>query len=298
MVAASYRSERLLSPYRGTIQVVETANADAVSRDGVRWSLYVHGAWEEVAFDDGGIGQVQLPDIKFGSWSRESGLQRAPVRNVTDYAAVDHFGSELLEAVKGGVDRLPFPLADCFELWLLDHEGRPIALLESRCEDAGLDEVRGRGWDLGQQARGRFGQIGGDPELVARTVNGQCAEVPMARWFRRREEGVVLPELPLVVDGLAEGRARRAVEAYLAWLAPSLLQLQGLSPETRRRLETQACRQPFEVARQIHLYPELLDRERLSAALVEARLREAAGERGEPDVVAAEVLPAFYIEYE
>ena len=41
-------SQRLVNPFRGILSVVETEDADAVSSDGLHWSLYIHGEIEDV----------------------------------------------------------------------------------------------------------------------------------------------------------------------------------------------------------------------------------------------------------
>ena len=111
---------RMLNPYRGVMQVVETDDADAVSCDGVRWTLYVHGERFKAQLDDGHWYDVETPEIKFGTWSAESGLKRSPVRNVVDYEFVDHIGQHLIDTLRIHNATIPFPLRDHYELWLLD----------------------------------------------------------------------------------------------------------------------------------------------------------------------------------
>jgi hypothetical protein len=41
-----YYSQRMLNPYHGLVQVVEIDGADAVSRDGLTWTLYLQGEQE------------------------------------------------------------------------------------------------------------------------------------------------------------------------------------------------------------------------------------------------------------
>jgi hypothetical protein len=66
------------------------------------------------------------------------------------------------------------------------------------------------------------------------------------------------------------------VADYIAWCAPRLLALEGLSDRTRARLERLACSQPLLVDTLYRLYPRVVDRTLLDRARVEARLRRAS----------------------
>lgn len=57
-------SERLLSPFRGIANVIDTGEADAVSRDGLNWELYIHGEIEEEIVIDGKAHPVTAPDTR------------------------------------------------------------------------------------------------------------------------------------------------------------------------------------------------------------------------------------------
>jgi hypothetical protein len=130
MIDAEIYAERMLNPFHGVVNVVEISGADAVSRDGRIWTLYVHG--ERATLEDDPWTGVQTPDTKFGIWSASDGLRRAPVRSSADYATLQSRGLQLLAAVEHNSRRLPFPLVDRHELWLLDAKTRlPLALLQS-----------------------------------------------------------------------------------------------------------------------------------------------------------------------
>ena len=63
-------SHRMLNPFHGTVNVVDIGGADAVSRDGVHWALYLQGQVDRELADDGSPFEVALPDIKFGTQVR------------------------------------------------------------------------------------------------------------------------------------------------------------------------------------------------------------------------------------
>ncbi len=295
----------MLNPYHGLVNVVEVPGADAVSRDGLDWVLYIQGGCESELMADGRRVDVPLPDVKFGTWNRRDGLRRSPVRYVTDYPQLDAVGGELLERVKAAAGAVPFPQADRYEYWLLHADDNlPLALLDSACD---LEEMRDDGprrWNPGQAAREGFRPeadllpLGGDDSpaaVLAQRVNAAAGRRPRALWYRRGADGsaspvarsaatlpsTVFPELLLRADW-ADSRDSALAAAYLQWQAPWLLALQGISRRSRVRLEQSARARALLVDR-LHLtYPEVLDATFLKAARVEAALRRsAAGVDGE-----------------
>ncbi len=126
-------AQRMLSPYRGLMQVVATAGGEAVSIDGVEWGLYLDDHDLQAA-DGGETEDCQVMDIRYGRWSARDGLRRAPLLSTMNLAAIHQAGSQLVAALEQLAHRVPFPLADQFELWLLDAStDQPLALLDSRC---------------------------------------------------------------------------------------------------------------------------------------------------------------------
>jgi hypothetical protein len=296
-------SQRMLNPYHGLVNVVEVPGADAVSRDGLNWTLYIQGGSEAEPMEDGSLQQVRLPDIKFGTWSARCGLRRAPVRLVTDYEKLDRAGNRLLKALKDSVHALPFAQRDLWELWLLDRQqGLPLGLLESACHRADRYPDAPRSWTPGQRARATFAHPEtGDQaaERLARQVNDAAGSVC---WFLRAEDGSgrepdagtafprqlppdAFPEL-LLREQWPRQAETELVRAYLAWQAPWLLALQHVSRATRARLEAWACRQALLLEELFPTYPEILDPARIRVARVEAALRRSADKgsaAGAPD---------------
>jgi len=70
--------------------------------------------------------------------------------------------------------------------------------------------------------------------------------------------------------------AQALVTAYLAWLAPLLLTLPDLPDAVRGPLEQAARLRALEVEALHRIYPRVVDRDQLNAALVEAALRRRA----------------------
>lgn len=321
-------SQRLVNPFRGILSVVETEDADAVSSDGVHWALYIHGETEDVRMSDGSLRDVVLPDTKFGDWSAQDGLKRAPVRNVADLDRLDAIGSYLLEAVKHAATHLPFPLRDQDEFWLLDTQDRPLALLHVAVNEGERETPRNLVWHPGELAKAQFtstsplleqnpGRSAG--ALVEILVNAACGTRPRAQWFWRSSDGsgvgqdgvnidthivgrtLAAGEFPLLLLGTAWANAEEQMllNDFLAWQAPWLLQLQHLGRDLRARLEQLASQRAGEVAKCHRLYPEVIDADRITAARVEARLRGAMENPvgAEQDAYAVDVtLIPFYRE--
>ena len=88
---------------------------------------------------------------------------------------------------------LPFGFRDAFELWLLDRDERPLALIHSVRNDSETDTRPPLDWRAGIAAREHFRShaVAGLAEpagaYLTRHVNGLAAGP--AQWFRRSDDG-------------------------------------------------------------------------------------------------------------
>jgi hypothetical protein len=272
------------------VHILDLGEAMAHTNDGLTWHLRAED------------GQGLMRPV--GVWVEGEGVRSG-----------NRIPGELLEALQQHPP-LPFVLADRMELWLLDKErGLPLALLASelpsrhrheriepewhpftlsytgfrsdalarREEDTGMSGSRHRDW-------------------LARMVNNAARPYPAAQWFQRRPDGGGEGRSGLRLESVWQQRTlaaqdfpellvraswnnpleRSVIKEYHAWLAPLLLLLPDLSDATRDWLEAAACRQPAWLARVHRLIPRVLDRARLNAALVAARLEMAAGTPDNP----------------
>ena len=314
-----YYSQRMLSPYRGLMHVVETDGADAVTVDGVHWDLYVDNIeLLQDAYRDG-YQDVSVPDIKFGTWSRKNGLARAPLISTLNYDAIQLAGNTLLSAVQHLETSLPFPAGDDLELWLLDPEGLPLALLDSKPVDSELDSSIPNKWIVGQRCRRQFqpGSATDNPdfcyaEWLESRINACAGELMASQWFIRNEVGAsatggcnlkpewegrqlahhCFPEM-LVRSHWDDTVMSDLITDYINWLAPCLLQLPQLCETSRVRLERAAWSQAMQVEALHTMYPEVFDEGGLNAALVQARIMRAnVGAIQETE----DSVPPYYIE--
>jgi hypothetical protein len=321
MVIECY-AQRLLSPFRGTMLTIRYEAAEAVTLDGVRWDIYV--ANDQLRDGVEARGRIQVSDVRYGSWSRAQGLRRGAIYPSEDFRRMEAMGAVVYEHLLRVHEQVPFPFADRFELWLLDREGRPLALLQSAVREADVTLDHAPYWHAGILARERFASPAMDglsdggaapAEYLERYVNDRAGPRPAAQWFERGArgtgvglKGIGLPatlerrtlpaeDFPLLaLADLGHDAAHcRLFEDFQAWQAPWLLTLGHLDRATRARLEVHARAQALAVQAHHRLYPELAEEGTIRAALVEAMLR---GNRPAPPERRPGSISTFYIELE
>ena len=294
-------SQRLLNPYRGIMNVISVGDAEAVSIDGVNWTIYLRD--DELHANSYDAAECEILDIRYGTWSSKQGLRRGPLLSTQDIRSIEVTGQQVLAIVQQMAPEAPFPLRDHYELWLMDRTTRvPLALLDSVCDPGDLVQVECPCWMVSRASHKAFrsqtastGQKCSDAEYFASIINEAAGESPKALWIYRGEDGhgrilAQKEELPsemdttlathafpeLLVSNDWEGATVDEVDLafeFCEWQAPWLLLMQGITDKTREWLEPLACRQAETLASQYHMYPKILDEDRINAALVEALLR-------------------------
>lgn len=295
---------RRLNPFMGVVEVVEIGGARAMSLDGSSWEIQVEAERPEHTWGRGEPVNAVRQFFRFGSWHRELGLSQVPVNPILDVGAMLAASERMISALELVQGRLPFPFVDHIERWLLDSEGRPLALLAATIEHRFTREIRADSWHAtpamssdftapSLDARGiTTGDAYGDrqhADILERQIHAAAGAAPRRCWYERLPDlsatpleagftplpGEQFPELPVRTDWLAPDQAE-LVRDYLHWLAPRLLTLDTLSETTRLELEQAACRHALQLADHFRLYPQVLQESLLDAARVEARLRRAA----------------------
>lgn len=282
-------SQRLLNPFRGVINVIRYQSAEAVTMDGVHWDIYVAND----ALREGLKGKSQISDIRYGSWSEVAGLKRGPIYPSDDFKRMEVQGQIVYEYLREHHRDVPFAFQDRYELWLLDAQRRPLALIHSVLSQEETRAEVSTQWRAGFAAEEHFrsAATGEDNSAIAlgNFINGQARGW---QWIERDAAGGG--------TGLAGGRGAEAGQAYAAesfpphflqperhaapfselladylnWQAPWLLLLDTLPDETRRALEIQARTRAAEMVKQHRLYPAVADPAQIKAALVEMVLRD------------------------
>lgn len=289
MVSETRYALRLLAPYQGVLQIVDTGEARAMSPDGIEWQVQVrvgtrNPVWGEFEGDED---ETRL--MVYGLWTQDTGLVRLPFDPMADMAEARAQAEDMVTRLPAAMAQAPFPLADQHELWLLDTEAQPLALLASvRRGDPLPAHVRSRWqgspsmhfarhlYELDGDGLARL-QASGDE--MARLVEQAAGTRPETRWIDRSEPH---PELDFPPAGVRhrwpEADQQTVADDWLCWQAPLLLMLPELDAALRARLEEFAMRQVSSVARYWRSWPEVIDRDRLQAALVAARLQAGAAQ--------------------
>jgi hypothetical protein len=309
-------AQRLLNPYRGTMHTIKYEAAEAVTLDGVHWDIYVSNDSLLEGLDVSRW--TQITDIRFGTWSAQRGLKRGPIYPSDDFLRMEEMGSIVYQYLTQVHRKVPFPFRDRYELWLLDQEGQPLALLNSVVEENAIDLETAVEWCAGYVARDHFSSAAiADTDMppadyLTRHVNARAGAQAAAQWFRRESDGsavglqgvgyadvfegrrlsaAAFPPLLLAADWMDEPHRRLAADFH-AWQAPWLLALPGLDPTLRGELEQHARQQATAVERLYRLYPETADEKVIKAALVEAVMCRAQPAPAQRDAT----LSTFYIE--
>jgi len=321
MVFEAY-AQRLLNPFRGAMHSVRYDSAEAVTVDGVHWDIYVTNTAVVPTSGRGRHGQIS--EIRYGKWSQAAGLKRGRLYPSDDFRRMEAMGAVLYEHLTHAHQQLPFAFKDQFELWLLDRDARPLALLESALEKNALKFDLATDWRAGIAACERFQsqamaalQPSATPApnagaYLTAYINARAGTPAAAQWFQRAADGrgtglggirlpaefedrtlpaAAFPPLFLATTG-HDALHRQLIEDFQAWQAPWLLLL-PLNAATRRVLEQQARRQALLVEQQHRLYPACIDDAFIPAARVEALLRRS---QQPPEQEQDDALAPFYIE--
>jgi hypothetical protein len=291
-----YYSQRLLNPFRGVMNVIRYRAAEAVTTDGIEWEIYVSN--DELLAGLDPDAHVQTSDIRYGHWSQQGGLKRGPIFPSADFKRMEAMGAVVYEALLQHHDRLPFPLRDRYELWLLDQQHRPLCLLDSAVDAADIVLDVPLHWRAGNLCADLFRPQIAEPAQaatqLAQRINALTATPATAQWFWREADGTAIPfhaiNLATPVTSVlgeehfppffireqhADPALTDLVQAFLQWQAPWLLLLQNLTQSRRFELEQHARAQALLVEQHFRLYPEIADASFLRAARVEAMLRNS-----------------------
>lgn len=282
-------AQRLLNPFRGVVNVIKYRSAEAVTLDGAHWDIYVANE----ALSVGLKGRAQISDIRYGNWSEAAGLKRGPIYPSDDFKRMEAQGLIVYEYLREHHRDVPFRFMDRYELWLLDEEKGPLALIHSvLCEEETRQEVPLQ-WRAGFAAEERFRSAASDSDNSASCLGNYINRRAKGwQWIERDARGggkglaggkgaaagrvfeAGLFPVRFLFRDRHEAPYRRLVADYLEWQAPWLLLLDTLSDESRRELEVLARRRAAEMVRQHRLYPAIADPAQLKAAQVEMVLRE------------------------
>jgi hypothetical protein len=284
MTAPRYYSMRRLSPYQGTVQITELPDFRAVTSDGIAWRVQFLNQRSRVT--------------GHAVWRADGG------GNLIETA----YTSGLIQALQNHPP-FPFPSQDNLELWLLDaREQKPLAILASTLGRIRPPRSIDTRWHATLAEDDSFvapslAPGGGTAatshiphsQVLSRCVQKAAGPLERAQWFRREHDGSgtglhgsrldaaqvgrklgreAFPELLLREQWEVE-REQKLVSDYHDWQAPNLLTHAWMSHATRDRLEHAACRQAEKLYKVRHFLPEIVNRDLLNVAFVEAVIRRS-----------------------
>ncbi len=297
-------AQRLLNPFRGVMNIIEYESAEAVTIDGIHWDIYVRDA--DLVKELPNSSHIQTTEIRYGSWSAEKGLKRGSIYPSEDFTYLEHLGSMVFDELLEHHQNIPFPLQDHLELWLLDKQYQPLALLNSAVAMDDIELDCPTDWRAGLECRNTFqsnifddidtGDFRTDSAGCYLTdyINSLRCDSHCAQWFLRD------PNKPMatglvginIQDQLVnreisdqsfnkymlnlhdhDEQHQQLIKDFLNWQAPWLLLLQDLSDADREHFEQQARQRALTLDKQFNLYPKVIDQTQINAARVEARFR-------------------------
>ena len=314
-------SQRLLNPFRGCVNIIRHRSAEAVTADGVHWDIYVSNDGLLEGLPPGR--RALISDIRFGRWSTAQGLRRGPIYPSDDFLAMEALGQTVYEHLLRVFDQVPFPFRDHSELWLLDTDHQPLALLDSAPETADIRLDQSLQWLPGLDCRRSFTttaanelginlqRSGAAADYLGSYINARAAPRAAAQLFVRQTDGSgqgvgginlepVLATRTLPAEAFPrcllrrppdESAHTRLVDDFIRWQAPWQLLLE-MDAEQRGEFEQHACTQPMKVAAQYRLYPDISRPDLIERARVEARLRTSLPAGSEPE----QVMSTDYLE--
>lgn len=277
-------SQRLSPPFSGQAQIVESDTARAITLDGQSW---------EIHFVRGGVqGGIRGYQKHQRNYARVAYVDLNWIRRAADEGSIDgqQIDERILQLARFLADaRLPFPMADLHEYWLLDAQDQsPLAMIFS-CVDAEqtADFPEHPEWTALPAAvmpieRSEDEFASGAPPVnyqVERLVAERAGTRPQARWFHRSEkEPEKFPSL-LLREDWQDAAAHSLCQRYIQRQSTRLLMLHGISHQDRLRLEQAARAHVMEVERFHTVYPETADPVLMKAMRVEARIRGLTEDR-------------------
>ncbi|ESQ08181.1 MAG TPA: hypothetical protein DDY14_04800 [Chromatiaceae bacterium] len=209
-------SMRRANPFLGLVAVVRINGARALSFDGLHWQMQVaahppRGLWS-------GGGHDESPRyFHFGVWSAADGLTHVPLNPILNIGQMLEASERLQQATAEASKNLPFPLAPELELWLLDTDHKPLALLATALDlqmhpddsnprelNAGLEEIGRPEWNAGGRGERAFcsptlraqgipehagGGSANHPQVLERWIMQAAGSQRVSQWFRRDAEG-------------------------------------------------------------------------------------------------------------
>lgn len=270
-------SKKLLFPYTGQVQIIETTSARALTLDGKNW---------EIQFLRKDSNEPEQDKYFRVAIIKDSELKRITLPSYLYDSEIDERIVELAEFIANV--NLPFPAEDIFEYWLLDEkEKAPLALIFSCCKAEQMATYPSiTEWTALPSSAMKIEATPDEESRNEAPVNYRFERLvaeragynPRAAWFTRRHSETETFPSCLVSEEWEDEAQDELCQRYIQRQAPRLLMLHGLDKTDRLRLEQAAKAYALEVERFCAMYPDVVDKKLMTAIRVEARLRRAHGQ--------------------
>jgi hypothetical protein len=292
-------SQRLLNPFRGSLNTIEYNSAEAVTMDGIYWDIYVRNSAlvKDLEQSQHNHHRIQTSEIRYGRWSKKTGLQRGPTIDSDDFNEMAATGNIVYQYLTQHCDEIPFPFKDNYELWLLDSDNNPLTLLNSTVYQEDIDIEQNINWTAGIACKESFlseytnNTSSNAGECLNQLINSYSNK--SAQWILRSNNGsgigldginlkenLVNRKIPanniptfLINTEIFNSKEQQFIQEYYSWLAPWLLVLHSFTDQQRQTMEQQAQSNALAIEKQYLLYPKTIDSKFIKSALVEAIMR-------------------------
>lgn len=276
-------SKRILLPFVGVVQIADLGWARAMSLNGTSWTVR-YTQHENDKTRKGHLNYDPRINIALLINIEKDDMTYRVVRRDLDPGQAEIDSQRFFESIKSA--DMPFEPADHYEYWLLDAEDEsPLALLFTCVEES---EARLHTPEPVWRSIAAAELSVTDPEAQDETfykppvnyrlqqqIEERAGKKPRGAWFKRSSPDMDNFPSCLIKDQWDDAESQRVCDLYLDRLASRLLTLTSLPSKLRERLEVAASQYAIEVANYYRLYPEVINDKLLTAARVEARLRQA-----------------------
>ncbi len=284
--ALSCYSVRQLSPFIGTIQIVEADYCRALSSDGDHWQIQASCELHQQEWNVSGDEYIPRRYVLYGSWSHKQGFSSLPLDPMLDVPSPEHVQRKLVRHLPDCHQQLPFAPRDYYECWLIDqHSELPLALVASATEERIIPHIQYPRWQAipAQDTEAHLHLPEDTVSSLEQHINQQGR---FHAWYRRTKDGgmhplqtdapglkpVDFPELPLNQRLLPEA-LHPGYQRLIDWQSPRLLTLPWLSESCRLRLTQLAKHHALETRRRWNLYPQPLPQDIINKICVELKIR-------------------------
>lgn len=277
-------AQRMLQPYTGLINIIESDHGRALTLDGKTWEFqFIHGSKKLTGLAGGANAY---------SYSRVASLPMAKIEKISegDLDPGETYDERIIELAEYIAScTLPFEQEDLFECWILDREKlTPLALVFSCCTPAEKKDYPDTiCWSALPSVRMPVQLTAEEEEQDIPPINYQVEKLiasragfnPRLHWYHRGIDRI--NEFPrfLISEDWDNTYEKELVRRYLDRQAPRLLMLQNIKHDDRHELEKAARKEVHEVAYFYSLYPDIVDDHLMTMVRVEAKIKDSNREK-------------------